>query len=99
LLAMDSRAPRLVSKHAASLTTIASKLAPTVEHSRFTEQHYAPTGMCGVLKDEDSHSFFFEGCEQAFAQRFHQVVHQGTLARDHRDIGKHARPHRQAGGL
>ncbi|MCP2069234.1 UNVERIFIED_ORG: hypothetical protein J2Y84_004560 [Pseudomonas reinekei] len=30
---MDSRAPRLVSKYAASLTTIASKLAPTMEHS------------------------------------------------------------------
>ena len=28
-LAMDSRAPRLTSKHALSLTTIASKLAPT----------------------------------------------------------------------
>jgi hypothetical protein len=29
LLAMDSRAPRLASKHALSFTTIASKLAPT----------------------------------------------------------------------
>ena len=34
-LAMDSRAPRLASQHALSLTTIASKLAPTVGTSRF----------------------------------------------------------------
>jgi len=30
LLAMDSIAPRLASKHVLSLTTIASKLAPTI---------------------------------------------------------------------
>ncbi|MDQ0125412.1 hypothetical protein J2W17_004373 [Pseudomonas lini] len=30
LLAMDSRAPRLASKHAFPLTTIVSKLAPTI---------------------------------------------------------------------
>jgi len=39
LLAMDSRAPRLASKHALSLTTIASKLAPTVIPFRLTDRH------------------------------------------------------------
>ena len=32
LLAMDSRTPRLASKSALSLTTIASRLAPTEDH-------------------------------------------------------------------
>ncbi|CAI8788239.1 hypothetical protein EMIT0P74_180075 [Pseudomonas sp. IT-P74] len=41
MLAMDSGAPRLASKHALSLTTIASKLAPTEDLIRLTEQHYA----------------------------------------------------------
>jgi hypothetical protein len=36
---MDSSAPRLASKYALSLTTIASKLAPTEDHIRLTEQH------------------------------------------------------------
>ncbi|CAI8759924.1 hypothetical protein EMIT0P74_140185 [Pseudomonas sp. IT-P74] len=37
---MDSRTPRLASKYALSLTTIASKLAPTEDHIRLSEQHY-----------------------------------------------------------
>ncbi|MNX51503.1 hypothetical protein D3C86_821650 [compost metagenome] len=41
MLAMDSRAPRLLSKYAQSLTTIASKLAPTEDHICLTEQPYA----------------------------------------------------------
>ncbi len=44
MLAMDSRTPRLASKPAFSLTTIASVLAPTVDPVFLGEQHQANTG-------------------------------------------------------
>jgi len=49
LLAMDSRTPRLASKYALSLTTIASKLAPTEDHIRLSEQHYDPVGASSFI--------------------------------------------------
>ncbi|CAI8822219.1 hypothetical protein EMIT0P74_10483 [Pseudomonas sp. IT-P74] len=40
---MNLRTPRGIRFAASSLTTIASKLAPTEDHIRLTEQHYAET--------------------------------------------------------
>ena len=52
MLAKDSRAPRLASKHALSLTTIASVLAPIVDPVFLGEQHQADTGDTRCLSRE-----------------------------------------------
>ena len=44
---MDSRALRLVSKHTASLTTIASKLAPTIVSQWLIQLFLADVPGCG----------------------------------------------------
>ncbi len=69
MLAMDSKTPRLASKHALSLTTIASKLAPT-------------GFVCRLIGNPLKRQPLLHHCQQiAFRQRHRVQLRRGLLDR------------------